>query len=473
MFRTAEQLRRDARQIWQAGVDAVRPERLIPEVVSVDAGTLLTIGDEVIDLATVGRIEVVGAGKAGAAMAAALEQVLGSEVLGAKDVQGWLNVPADCVQALSRIHLHAGRPAGVNMPTAEGVAGSEEILRRVQSLGPRDLCICLISGGGSALLPAPVAEITLDDKLAITRHLHEVGANIEELNTVRKALSRVKGGGLTRACRAGRLISLIISDVIGDPLATIASGPTVEQPAPIAEALAILDRYGAREAQTAPAAIGYLARRSEAGSGTDQGDQGTDCQVTNLIIGNNAVALDAAGLEAVRLGYAHVAHGASEHEDEAEEIGRHLANMALKMARSDGPDCLVTGGEPIVTLADESVRGRGGRNMQLVLAAGDELSTKMTNDPDTAQLAHEICILSGGTDGEDGPTDAAGAWLDGRLLTAAATANLDLADFLRRNDAYHFFRPLDGLLMTGPTNTNVGDLRVAVVARVQGTDATG
>lgn len=483
MPRTSEQLRRDARQIWQAGVDAVRPDRLLPEVVQVE-GAALTVGDEVIDLNAVRRIEVVGAGKAGAAMAAALEQVLGPEVLESKDVRGWVNVPADCVQPLARIQLHAGRPAGVNMPTAEGVAGSEEILRRVGSLGPDDLCICLISGGGSALLPAPIPEITLADKLAVTRHLHGAGANIEQLNTVRKALSRIKGGGLARACCAGRLIALTISDIVGDPIDMIASGPTVEvsteqRLATISEARNILERYGAQDAN-AVAVFEYLDQRAEP-STSQVGPDGTDhhheptCRVTNIIIGNNAVALDAAGLEAVRLGYAHVAHGAREHEGEAADVGRHLATMAVRMAREDGPDCLVTGGEPIVTLVDESERGLGGRNMQLVLAAGEFLTSQAVDSlgANGSNVANEICLLSGGTDGEDGPTDAAGAWLDGDLLSRACQQGLDAADFLRRNDAYHFFAPLHGLLMTGPTNTNVGDLRVAVVSRIQGRDSTG
>ncbi len=475
MKRTSEQLRRDARAIWQAGVDAVRPERLIPEVVRRD-DSLLLIEDEVVDLSSLRRIEVVGAGKAGAAMASALETALGPELLESKDVRGWVNVPADCTAELSRIHLHAGRPAGVNMPTPEGVTGCEEIIRRVGELGPGDLCICLISGGGSALLPAPVTEITLADKLAVTEHLHEVGANIEQLNTVRKSLSRIKGGGLARACRAGRLIALIISDVIGDPLELIASGPTVEhslqeQAEGAANSLAILEQYAAREANISPAVFDYLAERSQMTVATDSESDQHACEVSNIIIANNAVALDAAGLEAVRLGYAHVAHGASEMEGAAEEVGRHLAAMATRMAAEDGPDCLITGGEPTVTLTDESIRGLGGRNMQLVLAAGELLATQDAEN--ATSLANEICLLSGGTDGEDGPTDAAGALIDGKAIARAAASNLDMSDYLRRNDAYHFFEPIDRLLVTGPTHTNVGDIRVAVVSRVQGRDAVG
>ena len=204
------------------------------------------------------RIVVVGAGKAGAGMAEAVEKALGPQLMAEKQLTGWVNVPADCVRPLQRIHLHAARPAGVNEPTPEGVAGALEILRLVASLGPDDLCLCLLSGGGSALMPAPVEGISLADKLAVTRHLSAAGANIEQLNTVRKQLSRIKGGGLLRACRAGRLVSLIISDVLGDPLEIIASGPTVPDSSTPQEALDVLDRFDARAAGISPAVFAYL-----------------------------------------------------------------------------------------------------------------------------------------------------------------------------------------------------------------------
>ena len=226
MPRSASQLRTDAERIWRAGVAAVQPARLIREHVRVD-GDVLHVGDEAIDLRHVGRIAIVGAGKAAGAMAVALEDVLGPRLLADKNVTGWVNVPDDCVVPTARVHLHAGRPAGVNEPRPEGVEGTRRILELVGSLGPADLCICVLAGGGSALLPAPVPEISLDDKIRVTRLLSAAGANIEQLNTVRRQLSLIKGGGLARACRAGRLITLIISDVLGDPLDAIASGPTV------------------------------------------------------------------------------------------------------------------------------------------------------------------------------------------------------------------------------------------------------
>src|SRR5262245_2053375 len=241
--KTASQLRDDALAIWHAGLVAVRSDRLVRDNLRVQ-GDRLVIGPEELPLAKIRRIAVVGAGKAGAGMAAGVEQALGPRLLEEKQVTGWVNVPADCVRPLAKIQLHAARPAGVNEPTAEGVFGAEKILEIVGSLGPDDLCLCLVSGGGSALLPAPVPGISLADKQALTRHLSAAGANITELNTVRKQLSRIKGGGLARACRAGRLVSLIISDVLGDPLDVIASGPTVPDTGTADDALAILERYG-------------------------------------------------------------------------------------------------------------------------------------------------------------------------------------------------------------------------------------
>lgn len=447
MNRTAAQLRRHALQIWQAGVDAVRSQRLVHNAFHVDGSTLI-IGDDRLRLDSIGRIAVVGAGKAGTGMAAAVEEALGPELMQQKQLAGWLNVPADCVRPLRRIKLHAARPPGVNEPKPEGAAGSREILRLVESLGGGDLCLCLISGGGSALMPAPVDGITLEDKLAVTRYLSDAGANIEQLNTVRKQLSRIKGGGLMRSCRAGRLVSLIISDVLGDPLDVIASGPTVEDSSTPRAALAVLDAFAARNTEIRPEVFEFLQDRQHT-----EPPQPT-CPVTNLIIGNNATAVEAAGREAERLGYSPAIMSAGKSEGAAEDVGVHLAEMALKMRGEAGPDCLVSGGEPVVTLVERSRRGTGGRNQQLVLAGLECLQQ---------DGAGGIALLSGGTDGEDGPTDAAGAVLDAGILAAARQLGLDPAEYLARNDAYHFFRPLDALIKTGPTHTNVCDLRVVVV----------
>ncbi len=484
MSRLFTQLRRDALQIWQAGVEAVRPERLVPQWLRVEGRTLLCgtaalgCGDwdsqpgAAVPLDAIRRIVVVGGGKAAAGMAEVVEAVLGPELMAEKQLAGWVNVPSGtgCQPVLQHIHLHPARPAGVNEPTPEGVAGSEEILRLVESLGPDDLCLCLISGGGSALMPAPAKGITLADKLAVTRHLSAAGANIEQLNTVRKQLSRIKGGGLLRACRAGRLVSLIISDVLGDRLDLIASGPTVPDRSTPSEALEVLERFGAREAGISPAVFDFLkhaefSRRVHAAQvpGVDTGAKrivvgqvANLSHVINLVIGNNATAVAAAAEKARRLGYSVDAASMTQSEGPAEEIGRQLAESALKMRDAAGPTCLISGGEPVVKLVEPSRRGLGGRNQQLTLAA----LLRLAEDG-----AGNIALLSAGTDGEDGPTDAAGAFLDADVIKASRRANLDPADYLARNDAYHFFAPLEALIHTGPTHTNVCDLRVIVVNR--------
>jgi hydroxypyruvate reductase len=329
-------------------------------------------------------------------------------------------------------------------------------------------------------MPAPVEGITLADKLAVTRHLSAAGANIQQLNTVRKQLSRIKGGGLARACRAGRLIALIISDVLGDPLDAIASGPTVPDTSTPEAALAVLEQFHAREAGISPRVFDSLRSggrgscRADVKKRKKRGqhyfppaayDGSLDCPknssdpfLSNLIIGNNATAVDAAGREADRLGYSPAMVSAQSSEGLAEEIGGQMAEMAVRMRRQPGPDCLVSGGEPVVKLVEAGRRGLGGRNQQLVLAAAEVLWD---------DGAEGMALLSGGTDGEDGPTDAAGALVDAEVLRAARDHGLDPADFLARNDAYHFFEPLEALIQTGPTHTNVCDLRVALVDRTE------
>ncbi|MGI9455608.1 MAG: glycerate kinase type-2 family protein [Aeoliella sp.] len=459
MAASPPQLTLDAIRIWQAGVNAVLPEKLLPREVEVD-GNLLRIGDWETSLAGIERIAVVGAGKAGAGMVRGLEAALGESVLAEKLVAGWVNVPAGTIEPTSVVHLHAGRPAGVNEPRPEGVQGTHEILRQVTSLQPNDLCICLLSGGGSALLPAPAAGVSLEHKVQIIRLLSGAGANIEQLNSVRRQLSDIKGGGLARACGAGQLVTLIISDVLGDSLETIASGPTRECNEGPEEALAVLSELDLINHPDAQLVIKYLRGKVSAETGCPVA--ATTTQVHHLILANNATAVDAAGVEAERLGYNHAMICATESEGPAEEVGCHLAQMALTMRDQGGPNCLISGGEPTVTLVPSEQRGQGGRNQQLVLAALEQLGD-----------CHGIAMVSGGTDGEDGPTDAAGAWIDQDVATRAARHGGSLTDvafaagdFLARNDAYNFFAPFDALLKTGPTGTNVCDVRVVLVERV-------
>jgi hydroxypyruvate reductase len=449
MTSLSAKLRADAERIWQAGVAAVLPERLIPENVCVD-GDWLAVGDELLDLHSIGRIAIVGAGKAAGAMAVALEKVLGPRLLDEKQVSGWVNVPADCVVPTQRVRLYAARAPGVNEPSSEGVAGTRRILEIVSSLGSDDVCFCLLTGGGSALLPAPVPEISLVDKIRLTRLISGAGGNIEQLNIVRQNLSLVKGGGLARACRAGRLITLVISDVLGDPLDLIGSGPTVQSESTASDALGVLDELGIIGDASISTVVNYLRGRA-AQSAKPQAavDDGM-----HLVLGNNATAVDGAGVEAEKLGYSHAMISATKSEGAVEDIGRHLASMALQMRDNPGPDCLISGGEPTVKLIDENLRGKGGRNQQLALAALLELGN-----------CEGICLLSGGTDGEDGPTDAAGAFVRDDVISSARKAQLEPRDFLSRNDAYTFFQQAGGLFITSATQTNVCDLRVIVVDR--------
>jgi glycerate-2-kinase len=455
-------LRQQAEDIWAAGVRAVDSERLVSHVVQRHGGVLEICGHE-LRLDEIGRIVVVGAGKAGAGMAAGFEQAVGEDVLESK-VTGWVNVPADCVRTLGRIHLCAARPAGVNEPTAEGVSGSLEILRLVSQLEAHDVCIVLLSGGGSALLPAPVDGVSLADKQAVTRLLMQSGASIGELNCVRKQLSRIKGGGLARAAvgrignpscssRAPRVITLIISDVIGDPLDVIASGPTVDDSSTPDDALVVLAKYGRQPGDVPETVLTFL--RDAAAHGEPR--QPLPPAVSNHIIGNNAVALAAAAARARQLG-CEVQSLGSDHAGEARMVGGELAELCLRLRESRPmgapPVCVLSGGEPVVHLVPTDQSRRGGRNQEVALAALVRLWEDGLVD---------LAILSGGTDGEDGPTDAAGAVADAAVCQQARECGLDPTAFLAINNAYPFFDQTGGLLRTGPTHTNVMDLRVALV----------
>ena len=456
MPRTASELRADAERIWRAGVAAVMPERLVQSHVRVE-GHRLIIGEDTVDLRGVERIAIVGAGKAAGAMVVALEDILGPKRLAEKSVTGWVNVPADCVVPTQRVHLHPARPAAVNEPRMEGVKGTQQIRKIVSSLGRSDLCLCVLSGGGSALMPGPIERISLEEKIRLTRLLSAAGANIEQLNTVRQQVSFVKGGKLACDCTAGRLITLAISDVPGDPIDIIASGPTVHTSKTVTDALAVLEELGLTAERSLKPLIRYLKGHEGMWVWEPASSAigiGPPAEMHYVIIGNNAVAVDAAGTEAERLGYSHVMMSATKPEGPAEDVGRHLAEAALRMREQEGPNCLISGGEPTVTLVDEFHRGKGGRNQQLALAA-------LTAVGDCRNIA----ILSGGTDGEDGPTDAAGAFVTEEVVRAARERQLDPEDYLARNDAYDFFERSGGLFITGPTLTNVCDMRIIAVAR--------
>jgi glycerate 2-kinase len=385
-------------------------------------------------------------------MAAGLEAALAAQL---HRVAGLVNVPAGMSAPLKRVRLHAARPQGVNEPRPEGVAGVEEMLRFLESAGPDDVAVCLLSGGGSALLPAPVAGVPLADKLAVTKLLHRSGATIDEMNCVRKHLSRVKGGRLAEAFRGKLLLSLIVSDVVGDPLDVIASGPTSPDPTTFAEALEVMRRYGLLG--SAPASA---VRHLEGGCAGEVAEtpKVAAANVENRIIGSNRVALDAARRTAEALGYRLLDLGAFV-EGETRAVATAVAGV-VRSIQTDGapvapPACVLIGGETTVTLGDNP--GKGGRNQEFVLALLAKLG---------AAGMRGVTVLSGGTDGEDGPTDAAGALADADSLAQVLGAGVSVSEHLARHDAYPCLERVGALLKPGLTGTNVMDVRVVLVEKV-------
>lgn len=436
-----------AERVFRAAVDAVNSERLVADHVGVDKAHL-RVADRTYDLSKFDRVVVLGAGKAGAGMASGICKAFGSSCV---SLVGQVNVPANCVRELPGIKLVAARPAGRNEPTVEGVSATEELLQLARSCGPRDICLVVISGGGSALMPAPVDGLTLEAKRSATAMLAASGASIHELNTVRRRLSKVKGGGLLAACQAGAVEVLVISDVVGSDLATIASGPTVIADDADDAAETVFRRYVPNE-QHWPSGLAEVFSTKPQPIEVSAGRP-----VYHTIIGSNAVAVAAAEHEAQRLGCDVVSLGA-DHVGEAGNEGRDWARR-LKRERTlrknaARPLCLIDGGEPVVTLAKTDQPRKGGRNQELVLAAIDEMGSEGWGG---------LAMLSGGTDGEDGPTDAAGAVADCDVVERAVAERLDPKSFLAINDSYTFFKKADGLLITGPTHTNVMDVRVGVV----------
>jgi hydroxypyruvate reductase/glycerate 2-kinase len=430
--------RAHALSVWNAAVDAVRPEPLVRAALAAESG-----------LRQAPRVLVVGAGKAGAGMAAGLEAALADRL---PAVEGLVNVPAGLTAPLRRVRLHAARPPGVNEPTAEGVAGADEMLRLLRSAGPDDAAVCLLSGGGSALLPAPAAGVALADKLAVTKLLHRCGATIDEMNCVRKHLSRVKGGRLAEAFRGRTMLALVISDVVGDPLDVIASGPTAPDPTTFADALGVLVRHGLTDA--APPAV---LRHLEAGRAgvVAETPKAIPDRVSNRVIGSNRVALDRARARAEELGYRVLDLG-SFVEGETRHVAAAVAGIVRSVKRDRvpvaPPACVLLGGETTVTLG--TAPGKGGRNQEFALAVLCALGPRDMSG---------VTVLSAGTDGEDGPTDAAGAVADASTFDRVAEVGLDPGAFLRAHDAYHLFERAGGLIRGGLTGTNAMDVRVILV----------
>jgi hydroxypyruvate reductase len=437
------ELRTSAREIFEAAVRAVDPAEAIRRHVALD-GTRLAIGREHVELSAIRQIVVVGIGKAAAPMAAATEDILGDRI-----TRGVVVTKYGHVQPTRTIRIHeAGHP----VPDDAGIAGAQAVLDQVKGLGADDLVLVLISGGGSALTPAPVDGITLAEKQALTKALLACGADIREMNTLRKHVSRIKGGQLARAAAPARVFTLILSDIVGDPLDAIASGPTVPDPRTYADALGILDKYQIR--QQIPASVRIHLEMGATGkvSETPKPDDPLFARVKSVMVASNIQALEAAQAEAQRRGLRAMILS-SFIEGETREIARMHAALALE-ARASGhpigpPLCLITGGETTVTLKGQ---GKGGRNQEFALAAALDIAGL----PD-------VVVLSAGTDGTDGPTDAAGALADGDTVSRALSLGLNPRAALDGNDAYPFFQRLGDLIITGPTRTNVMDVRLVLV----------
>jgi glycerate 2-kinase len=367
----------------------------------------------------VGRTWVIGAGKASAAMAQGLEEVIGPYIAG-----GLINVKYGHTAPLTRIELNeCGHP----VPDEAGVSGAQRIAEIASNAAPNDLVICLISGGASSLLPLPSGDLTLSGKQEITRRLLASGATIHEINAVRKHLSEIKGGQLAALAYPARVVTLILSDVIGDNLDVIGSGPTAPDSSTVADAKAVLAKYGI----DAPAALHETPKHSHA---------------ENIIVGSNRQALAAAQEKSRALGY-HTLLLASTIEGETRDVARMHAAIAREIHSTGNPvpppACIISGGETTVTLHGQ---GKGGRNQEFALAAAIDI----------AGLPNTL-ILSAGTDGTDGPTDATGAMVDGD------TADGEAGTYLANNDAYNYLQPKHALIITGPTNTNVMDIHLILV----------
>ncbi len=442
-------LRESALAIFHAALDAADPRAAIQHVVRLD-GNSLRVQARAYDLSRVGKIFVVGFGKASAAMAQAIEEICGDKIESGCVIAKYrhLNAQRRSKTPRTRIELlEAGHP----LPDENSLSGAKKILDVLRFARDDDLVLCLISGGGSALLELPVEGVSLDDLRATTDALLRSGATINEMNTLRKHLSQVKGGKLARRT-AAPIVSLILSDVLGSPLDAIASGPTAPDSTSYADAMKVIDARGLRE-QLPSSVVQHIARGMD-GEVTDTPKTADPIfsHVQNVIIADNSIACEAAAFAARERGFNTHVHS-TRVQGEARQVAKEFAAMAKEIVRLDKPvarpACVIAGGETTVTVRGH---GKGGRSQEFALAAAIEIAG-MNN----------VLILSAGTDGTDGPTDAAGALADETTVARACEKGLDASAFLSRNDSYNFFKPLGDLITTGPTNTNVNDLMMVLV----------
>lgn len=440
---TVARMRADAASIFGSAVASVDAQECVKRFVKLQ-GRALRIGGVDYNLESFERVLVVGTGKASPRMGVALEEELGDRIS-----DGIINTKYAHAEPLRRIRtVECGHP----VPDEAGVEGTREILAALDEADDRTLVICLISGGGSALMPAPSEGITLHEKQDTTRLLLECGANIVELNAVRKHLSRVKGGGLARTAFPATVVSLMLSDVIGDPMDVIASGPTVPDKSTFKTCMEIFQKY--EVSNRLPEAVRARCEAGAAGETPETPKPGDAVleRCHNVIVGSNGLAVAAAADRARNLGYNTLVLS-TRLEGEAREVAHVYSAIGKEILTSDvplaAPACVIAGGETTVTVRGS---GKGGRNQELVLAGAMHLSGW-----------EDTVLFSGGTDGTDGPTDAAGAIADAETIKRAESAGLSAIESLKNNDSYHFFKPLGDLVMTGPTGTNVADVAFVMV----------
>jgi hydroxypyruvate reductase len=444
MVKTLEQMRKDALEIFSASIAAADPENAVRRFL-VKKGNDLHVSGKKFCLDEYQRVVVVGAGKASAAMAKAVEGILGDRI-----DQGLVVVKYGHTVPLSRIKI---REASHPIPDKEGLDGAKEIVEILKQCSEKDMVISLISGGGSALLPLPADGISLEEKQEVTKLLIGCGASIHEINTVRKHLSLTKGGSLSRLAYPATVINLMLSDVVGDDMDVIASGPFVPDKSTFDDAMSVLEKYGLLSCIPV-GVLNYLQKgvRGDVAETPKPGDHIFE-NMHNVIVGSNSIACEASRDRAISLGY-NALILSSAIEGNTEEAALSHAEMALKVSRSGKPikppACIVSGGETTVKIKGN---GLGGRNQEFALLCAKHIAGKK----------EDIVILSAGTDGTDGPTDAAGGIIDPLTEKRGKDKGLDINKSLRNNDSYHYLDATGDLLKTGPTRTNVMDIHLVMI----------
>ena len=429
-------------KLLAAGLEAADPYHALCNTISLQ-GHSLRVGRRTYDLSRVDRLVAVGAGKASARMAQALEVALGTRL-----DDGLVIVKTGHTLPTKRITI---REAGHPIPDRAGLVATQELLTLVQNLTPRDLLFVLLSGGASSLLPAPVPGVSLTDKQRTTRLLLRSGATINEVNIVRKHLSVIKGGGLAASTQA-KIATLVLSDVIGDDLGSIGSGPTAADPSTFSEAIAVLHRY--KTWRAVPSAVRHYLLKGRRGDAPETLKPGSRRlrSVQHHIIGSNRIMLQAVARAAQRAGL-HMKFISNPVIGEAREAAKRVSDLAKAMTDRHGvvkrPACVVAGGETTVTVTGQ---GKGGRAQEFAAAAACAIAGR----PNT-------WVVALGTDGTDGPTDAAGAIVNGMTLARAKEFGIDLRSSLRRHNTYPALKTLGCHIYTGPTGTNVNDLYLALL----------